>query len=439
MKPILSLLCAICFLPVGVQAQGSGPLLSGTPIGSAPWQGLAQGDKFKAFDGDTDTAFDSEANFIYVGLDLGSAQSITRIRYYPRGTLASRMAGGRIRGANTPDLGDAVTIYTIPTAPPEGAWQDVTLPAPSAAYRYIFYTTAADGYGNVAELQFYGAAPGQPPAPAAPGQLTGTPIGTTPFQNMPTYDKFKAFDGDLTTIFDSEASFLYVGLDFGSAKNVTRIRFYPRELYNQRMLNGRFRVANAADLSDAVTLYTVTSIPPAGVWQDVAVTTPGSGYRYFFFTTDLDGHGNLAELEAYGSAPPSGGGSGSGIFTDPVTGDVGIGTNNPAGYKLAVNGSIHAKEVVIESDPALWPDYVFAESHALMSLDAVEAHIKEHKHLPGVPSAQDISEKGLGVSQMQAAILAKVEELTLHVIEQEKRIKRLEEENSALRASRIAP
>lgn len=442
MKNVIMFLCAGLLLAPNVRAQASGGILSGTPIGSSPWHGLEGGDKFKAFDGDTNTAFDSEDAFIFVGLDLGTAKPISRIRFFPRGTLAARMNGGRIRGANNADLSDAVTLYTIPSPPPEGVWQDVTLPAPSAPYRYVFFTTNADGYGNVAELQFYTVAQTDQAPPLA-GRLTGSPIGTTPYHGLDTYDKFKAFDGDVSTIFDSEDNFIYVGLDFGSAKNVDHIRFFPREAWASRMLNGQFRVANAADLSDAVTLYTITSVPPQGVWQDIPVTPPsGTGYRYFFFTTPLEGHGNIAELEAYGTAassPPSSGTTTSGIYTDTVTGNVGIGTTNPNGYKLAVNGAIHAKEVVIESDPSLWPDYVFAENHSLMSLDAVEAHIKEHKHLPGVPSAQEVSEKGFGVAQMQAAVLEKVEELTLHVIEQEKRIKRLEAENAALRAAHPAP
>jgi hypothetical protein len=113
-----------------------------------------------------------------------------------------------------------------------------------------------------------------------------------------------------------------------------------------------------------------------------------------------------------------------------VLGNAALGTQNPGGYKLAVAGNIHAYEIVVETG---WSDYVFADDYKLMPLTEVEAHIKEHKHLPGVPSAKDVAEKGVSVGQMESTLLAKVEELTLHLIEQEKRIQKLEAENVALR------
>jgi hypothetical protein len=70
-----------------------------------------------------------------------------------------------------------------------------------------------------------------------------------------------------------------------------------------------------------------------------------------------------------------------------------------------------------------------------MPLADVERHINQHGHLPGIPSAANVVEKGVGLGEMQAKLLAKIEELTLHVISQEKRIERLEFENNRLRAS----
>jgi chitodextrinase len=162
---------------ITINPASGGALLSGTIIGSAPWHGLEQGDKFKAFDGDTATAFDSETAFIYVGLDLGSAHTVNRIRYHPRNRLAFRMNGGRFRVANLPDLSDAVTIYTITFNPPESTWQDVTLSAPISGYRYVFFTTDAGGYGNVGELEFFGSASVAAPVVSGLTALTGT-VGT---------------------------------------------------------------------------------------------------------------------------------------------------------------------------------------------------------------------------------------------------------------------
>jgi hypothetical protein len=98
-------------------------------------------------------------------------------------------------------------------------------------------------------------------------------------------------------------------------------------------------------------------------------------------------------------------------------GNVGIGTTNPT-HKLAVNGTIKAKEIIVETTG--WSDYVFADDYTLASLAEVEAHIKEHKHLPGIPSATQVADQGISVGDMQARLLAKIEELTLHVIELKK-------------------
>jgi hypothetical protein len=98
-------------------------------------------------------------------------------------------------------------------------------------------------------------------------------------------------------------------------------------------------------------------------------------------------------------------------------GNVGIGTANPT-QKLSVNGSIRTKEVIVDTG---WADYVFADNYKLKPLSEVEQQIKSDKHLPGIPSAAEVAEKGISVGEMQAKLLAKIEELTLHQISQEKR------------------
>lgn len=95
------------------------------------------------------------------------------------------------------------------------------------------------------------------------------------------------------------------------------------------------------------------------------------------------------------------------------------------GYKLAVKGKMIAEEVVVKLHEN-WPDYVFQPNYKLRTLEDVEAHINTHGHLPEVPNAQTIEEKGISVGQMNALLLKKVEELTLYVIEQQKRIEELE-------------
>jgi len=111
------------------------------------------------------------------------------------------------------------------------------------------------------------------------------------------------------------------------------------------------------------------------------------------------------------------------VFTVQNDGSVGIGTSTPEA-KLAVNGGILANEVKIKTDISV-PDYVFASGYRLMPLNEVEDYIKEHQHLPEIPSAAEIEKEGLNVDEINLQLLKKIEELTLHLIEKGKEIDKL--------------
>jgi hypothetical protein len=73
-----------------------------------------------------------------------------------------------------------------------------------------------------------------------------------------------------------------------------------------------------------------------------------------------------------------------------------------------------------------WSDKVFESGYRLWSLGEVDRYVRANKHLPGVPSASDVVSEGVDVGQMQAKLLEKIEELTLHVIQLQSRINTLE-------------
>jgi hypothetical protein len=118
-----------------------------------------------------------------------------------------------------------------------------------------------------------------------------------------------------------------------------------------------------------------------------------------------------------------------------AAGRLGIGTSQPCGAtapascKLSVNGAIQAKEVVVNSG---WADYVFQSSYRLRPLSEVKDFITKHRRLPDIPSADEVEKNGVGLGEMQAKLLAKVEELTLHMIRADERSNALERQNLEL-------
>jgi hypothetical protein len=107
--------------------------------------------------------------------------------------------------------------------------------------------------------------------------------------------------------------------------------------------------------------------------------------------------------------------------------------NTPSGYKLYVEeGILTAKLKVAVKNSSEWSDYVFADNYKLNSLHDVESYINTNKHLPGVPSANEVVKSGVDMAQMDATLLKKIEELTLYSIQQQKQIEQLQGEVQAL-------
>jgi hypothetical protein len=109
-------------------------------------------------------------------------------------------------------------------------------------------------------------------------------------------------------------------------------------------------------------------------------------------------------------------------------GNVSIGTADPKGYKLAVNGSVIATSVTVKLYSA-WPDYVFKPNYNLKPLSEVKSYIDLNHHLPEMPSEKEVADKGVDLGEMNKLLTKKVEELTLYLIEKDKEIKEQQERN----------
>lgn len=91
--------------------------------------------------------------------------------------------------------------------------------------------------------------------------------------------------------------------------------------------------------------------------------------------------------------------------------------------RVDINGKLYVKEVQVQLPP--FPDYVFKKDYNRMSLNELGAYINKHKHLPGIPSAEEVAEKGIGVSVLMTKQMEKIEELTLYILELKKEIDQL--------------
>lgn len=114
-------------------------------------------------------------------------------------------------------------------------------------------------------------------------------------------------------------------------------------------------------------------------------------------------------------------------------GKVGIGVNpsemnTSTEYNLYVaNGILTERVKAALRSTSDWADYVFKPDYQLMNIMEVDAFIRQHGHLPGVPAAEEVKEQGIDMALMDAKLLEKIEELTLYVIE-------LKKENEAIKA-----
>jgi hypothetical protein len=118
------------------------------------------------------------------------------------------------------------------------------------------------------------------------------------------------------------------------------------------------------------------------------------------------------------------------IYGDMITGQLLLGMRQPAGYTfksartLNVLGGVLADSVRVALS-GNWADYVFEENYNLQPLEELGKFIETNKHLPGIPTTKEVAANGIELGSMNAKLLAKIEELTLYLLQQQKEIQEL--------------
>lgn len=106
------------------------------------------------------------------------------------------------------------------------------------------------------------------------------------------------------------------------------------------------------------------------------------------------------------------------LYWDQTQHRMGIGvTAIPEGYRLAVAGGIIAEKLKLKLQAGGWPDYVFDPAYRLLSIDSLSAFIKQHRHLPGIPTAAEMERAGMDQAAVNVLLMQKTEELSLYIIQ----------------------
>ena len=222
-------------------------------------------------------------------------------------------------------------------------------------------------------------------------------------------------------------------------------RYWPPRTYKVEVLNSRnSQWTTIADINNASSGSNVIRIPGRDAFGEFLYT---SAVRMTIYSANgNDGRLGLSELffihpeasQAYDGL----------LVKYSNTGNVGLGITSPA-QKLHVNGNILAEgniesqKVKVTASPGSFPDYVFDSDYQLMPLAEVQAYIQANGHLPHVPTAKEVETSGQDLGLIQQKLLEKIEELTLHLIEQneinkqqQELIKELQEKISSIESNK---
>ena len=222
-----------------------------------------------------------------------------------------------------------------------------------------------------------------------------------------------------------------------AASSEAKLNMQSATKYSMYLTNTGITETNpAVTTSTAYGIYTSNSNAIAyggtvcGIYStnNLNTSTSGSGYGAYL---SVNGTGSTASKTIYGVYSTVSGLTDAaryaGYFTGGkvviMEGNVGVGYTNPTA-KLDVNGIVRATDVKVCLNQGC--DYVFEKDYKLMPLKELSTFVKTKKHLPEVAPAAIMESEGINLSEMNALLLKKIEELTLYIIEQNERIENLE-------------
>jgi hypothetical protein len=132
-----------------------------------------------------------------------------------------------------------------------------------------------------------------------------------------------------------------------------------------------------------------------------------------------DPNQKMLELESYEAGI---------AFRVYASGRTEVGENLKVDGNIQAGGNMCALEFVADVSPSCVPDYVFEPDYKLMPLDDLRRYVQANKHLPGIPSATDMSATGQRVNELQLRLLEKVEEQTLYILQLQRELQHLKQE-----------
>lgn len=164
-----------------------------------------------------------------------------------------------------------------------------------------------------------------------------------------------------------------------------------------------------------------------------------------FLTVDASGNVVMGTNPGLGGRQAAAAGDnwivdGNGVLSNNNSGAVTIGkgiSRLPGDYALFVSDGILTEKVKVAlKDSDDWSDKVFEDTYRLRTLGEVEQFVKEHNHLPGIPSAAEMVRQGNDLHKTDALLLEKIEELTLYMIDIKKENEKLKKEIEQLKRKR---